>query len=101
MSEEWNIIPGWHWVTQVYNSTAPGIPLRKICRDYYVNESKDGELEGFEEGMLPFQFVKDVLLELDRLASNKARRDGQSKVARIRREKCYYHQHDDEHPECP
>ena len=99
-SEEWQRIPSEDEVALAYSSTVKGNPLRTICRDYYVHESSTAMLENFQEDTVPFQFVKDVLLEFEILEKNKAPHDGESKVKCVNREKCHYHQHDDEHPKC-
>jgi hypothetical protein len=100
LSEEWRRIPCDDEVALAYRLTTTGNPLRSICRDYFVHEGTARLLETLEEGTLPFQFIKDVLLEFERLASSKAPYDKSNKVQCVNREKCHYHQHDDEHPKC-
>lgn len=97
MSEELREIPNMACVTLAFNSTVVGSPLRRLCRDYYAHEAAVGVLESIEEGMLPFNFVKFVLLEMERLARSKV---GCMRLKCVNREECHYHQHDDEHPKC-
>lgn len=100
LSEEVLDLPCSDSVTLAYNSTAAGSPLRKLCRDYYVNEAERVDLERIHQGRFPFQFLQDVVLEFESLASGDGR-DGQHTYANcVDREKCYYHQHDDQHPRC-
>lgn len=100
VSEEWRRVPNDDEVTLAYKSTTTGNPLRRMFRDYYIHEAWDILLEELEDGELPFQFVKDVLLEYKRLAKSQTPHDEQNKVKCVDREKCYYHQHDGEHPRC-
>jgi hypothetical protein len=99
-SEEFRRLPHNSDLTLVYESTIAGNPLRKLCRDYYVYEARASLLEDFEEDVLPFQFVKDVLLEFENLASDNVPYFGRGKTKCVKRERCYYHRHDDEHPRC-
>jgi hypothetical protein len=94
MSEELDKIPNSVCVNLAFQSTVIGSPLRKLCRDYYAHEATVGVLEDIEGGSFPSRFVKHVLLECERLAKTSG------KVKCVNREKCYYHQHDHEHPKC-
>lgn len=100
MSEEVQRVPNSTCVTLAFESTVVASPLRRLCRDYYAHEATVGVLERMKEGVYPFHFVKHVLLEVDRLVRKKAPNDGCARVNCVNREKCYYHQHDDEHPKC-
>jgi hypothetical protein len=100
VSEELGKIPNYPEVAQVYESTVAGSPLRRLCRDYYVYEAASSELEDIHEGTLPFQFLQDVILEFERHTNDQGPDKRRSKVQCVDREKCYYHQHDDEHPKC-
>jgi hypothetical protein len=87
-------------LTMVYESTVAGNPLRKLCRDYYVYEAPPASLETIHEGAFPLQFLQDVVLEFERLAYDDEPNGRRDKVDCVDREKCYYDQHDDEHPKC-
>lgn len=93
-SEELRVTPCELDVALVYESTVAGSRLRKLCRDYYVNEVSNFDMWEIHKGRLPFQFLQDVILEFARLSGRC------SKVKCVDRDKCYYHQHDDEQPEC-
>ena len=80
-----------------YRFTVPGSPLRKLCRDYYVYEAERSILKRIQEGVVPFQFLQDLVLEFERLRYDAVAEEG---TECANREKCYYHQHDDEHPKC-
>ena len=99
-SEALHMIPSTSCVTLAFNSTIEGNPLRRLCKDYYVHEAAVGVLENLKEGQLPFQFIKEVLLELDRMTRHATPYDQRTKVGCVDREQCYYHQHDDDHPKC-
>lgn len=101
LSEKVREIPSSYSITLVYKSTAAGSPLRKLCRDYYVHEAMDWMLEDSDEGEFHFEFLKDVLLEFRRMSSHDTYNDERRKIGCVNREKCYYHQHNDEHPKCP
>ena len=98
MSEELRHIPYPPCVDLAYRSTVAGSPLRKLCRDYYIHEAQDDALEEIYEGLLPFEFLKDVIQEFRRLADQGALYYGRRRS--INMEKCHYHLHDDEHPRC-
>lgn len=87
-------------VTLAYNSTGARSPLCKLCRDYYVNEAKRAHLGRIHQGRFPFQFLQDVVLEFASLATGDGPDDQRTYVNCVDREKCYYHQHDDQHPRC-
>jgi len=100
LSEEVLDLPCSDSVTLAYDSTVAGSPLRKLCRDYYVNQAKRVRLEKIHQGRFPFQSLQDVVLEFERLATSDGPDDQRTYVNCVDREKCYYHQHDDEHPRC-
>lgn len=99
-SEVEKILPSWTAVTLAYESTVAGSPLPKLCRDYSVHEEKSSQLGRIQEGTAPFDFLKDVMLELHGFASHKGPLEQSRKVKCVKREKCYYHQHDEEHSKC-
>ena len=99
-SEEHHELPCDADVTLAYTSTVAGNPLRNLCRDYYVYEAPPDELVDIHRGKFPSQFLQDVILELKRLATEKEPGDRRRMVRYVMREKCCYHQHDDEHPRC-
>jgi hypothetical protein len=101
LSDELLRVPCSKFVTLAYTSTVVGSPLRKVCRDYYVHEVVDWVLEVSDEGEFPFEFLKDVLVEFRRISSHNTLDVERRKIFCVDREKCYYHQHDNEHPKCP
>ena len=100
LSEEFQEIPNYPDVNKVYESTVAGSPLRRLCRDYYMCEVSPSELEDIHKGVFCFQFLQDVILEFHGLAFGDGPDDQRTYASCVDREKCYYHQHDDEHPRC-
>jgi len=93
-------VPCEECVKLAYTSKVVGSPLRRICRDCYVHEASDWALEDADEDEFHFQFLIDVLMEFKRLVSQDTLDDERTKTDCLDREKCYYHQDDDEHPKC-
>jgi hypothetical protein len=67
-SEELRVTPCERDVALVYESTVAGSHLRKLCRDYYVNEVLTIDMEDIHKGRLPFRFLQGVILEFARLS---------------------------------
>jgi hypothetical protein len=101
LSDELLRVPCSKFVTLAYTSTVVRSPLRKVCRDFYVHEAEDWVLEESDEGKFPFEFLKDVLLEFRRMSNQNTLDAERRKIFCVDREKCYYHQHDDEHLSTP
>lgn len=106
LSDESRYILNKSSVRLAYDFTTAGNPLHTICRDYYVHDCAPDEFLSAQKAELPYEMVLDVALEFSRLAQQKGSRgqhgykDDIFQVACVTREKCHYHQHNDDHPKC-
>ena len=91
-------IPRYAPTSLAYNSTAGNNPLRALLRDYWVYQMPTDGADLLKANNFPKDFLRDVaaefmLLRLGKATTQDCKRDKCS-------EKCLYHQHDDEHPQC-
>lgn len=95
--------PHWSVIHDVVNTLPLGSPLCRLLIDYFVYDLNSFHLSGLlNNDLLPKYFCYSVLDEKTRLLE--AYRD--KKVHKIfctsyvNRNKCRYHQHNDQHPMC-
>lgn len=85
----------------VYSNTATSSPLRRLVRDFMVCATSvpptDPEVLA-QEGMV--ELLYDVYCEFVRLGSVGQASPPDFRRVLIAKPKCYYQQHDDEHPKC-
>lgn len=99
-SDETQYIPRRTEIKLAYQSTVAGNPLRTLCWDLLINHAVSTVLETLEEGgELAFEFLPDITAEFVEMTSDDPVY-ANLQPATTTREKCYYHQHDDEHPKC-
>jgi hypothetical protein len=95
--------PGSQNYDHIYKHTAPHNPLRILMRDYFLHETSPTD-ERAVKG-LPPELMTDVLLEFMRIKDQHWDSGVQDAFAHdlsdhTKKDKCYYHQHDDKHPRC-
>jgi hypothetical protein len=81
-------------VTRAYDDTPDKSKLRKFVLDWYLSTV---QIDWLEKNMsaMPDQFVRDLAIGFGKMAANGAR-----PKSPYTREKCEYHIHNDDDPEC-
>lgn len=102
MIEDDGLVPA--HINLVYESTSPGAVLRTLLRDVYLHEAESAECLAFlRSASLHHDFWRDISLQ-DFNLKDTERSISEVYGLSISRDKCanrcYYHQHSDEHPPC-
>nr|OQO21009.1 hypothetical protein B0A51_12873 [Rachicladosporium sp. CCFEE 5018] len=87
---------------QLYQKTAPGSPLRKLALEWALHEWQEEEEEDDKPGPLPLEMLTELFREYRRLKKGNGKKNIEKVlfVRADRRQKCYFHQHNDDHPKC-
>lgn len=82
-------------VAAIWLATTEGRPFRHLGLDYYAYYADSGSLDSRFDEFHP-DFLKNLLL-----ASLDIMNAGQCSTNPTDQDRCYYHEHDQKHPNCP
>lgn len=88
----------------VYESTVHPNPMRKLLRDTLVHETYSGQYMFLHDSVYPIELARDAAVEFLRLKDVNCAKSIQSVYSNVDvakgKDKCYYHQHSEQHPRC-
>jgi hypothetical protein len=97
------VIPPQAASSLAYTSTAQGAPLRALLRDYWMYKSGNVERLALRADDFSVECLQDVILaaldRLDKLPLERANLNMSVRTLCLR-DKCRYHLHDHQHPQC-
>jgi len=102
LSDERHGIPSYRWAEYIFDYTPERSPLQRLMVDFLVQEGSKSNFEGEYFDTITLTFAKAVIKEYYRLV-----REGWDKKVKVsfdrhasERPRCWYHQHNDDHPKC-
>ena len=102
LSDEIQRLPCKHDVKRIYEETSASSPLRRLLVDHHIHELQaNSEIMMAADPEVPKEFYVDVMRgsRQSMMGAKNMRRLGLLCVQASKRPKCYYHQHDEEHPQ--